>query len=133
MKKIRFKAEKLIRDKMPNNLRNKGIIAGTKDLSHQEYLALLKEKLVEEAKEVYESKDSAELIEEIADVLEVIYTLAKAHTIDMEQIEGVRLQKYAKRGGFENKTYCTIFEMDESHPDIGYYLGKPEIYPQISE
>lgn len=131
MATIRFKAEKLIRDKMPTNLRNKGIRADIKDISHQEYLAFLKEKVVEEAKEVYESKDDNELVEEMADVLEVIYGLAKAYEISMEQIEEVRMQKYAKRGGFENKTYCTIFEMDESHPDIGYYLSKPEIYPQI--
>lgn len=128
---VRFKAEKLIRDKMPENLRIKGINAFIKDISDQEYLALLKEKVVEEAKEVYESKDRTELVEEMADVLEVISALAKAHAISAAELEEMRLQKHAKRGGFEGKAYCTVFEMDETHPDIGYYLNKPEIYPVI--
>ena len=72
---------------MPENLRIKGINAFIKDISDQEYLALLKEKVVEEAKEVYESKDRTELVEEMADVLEVISALAKAHAISAAELE----------------------------------------------
>ncbi len=130
---IRFKAEKLIRDKMPTNLHNKGISAATKELSSHEYLAQLKDKLVEEAQEVFECKDKQELIEELADVLEVVRAISWGHQIALEEVEAVRQQKREKRGGFENKTYCTTFEMDETHPDIGYYLSKPHVYPVIHE
>ena len=44
-------------------------------------------------------------IEELADLLEVIRAAAVARGYRIEQLEQVRAEKAAKRGGFEKKLY----------------------------
>ena len=42
-------------------------------------------------------------VEELADLLEVIYAAAKARGYTLEQLEAVRAEKASKRGTFEKK------------------------------
>lgn len=62
---------------------------------------MLDEKLNEELLEYQESKD----IEEIADILEVIYAIANARGYSVVQLEQIRKKKADKRGGFEKKIF----------------------------
>lgn len=48
-----------------------------KAITDQEFLSKLKNKLLEEAKEVLDASSSDELCEELADVLEVVHALSK--------------------------------------------------------
>ena len=64
-----------------------------------EYLNLLYEKLNEELLEYQESKS----IEELADLLEVVQAVVKARGWTLEQLEQVRSEKTALRGGFDKK------------------------------
>lgn len=62
---------------------------------------MLMKKLTEEIKELAatEWKD----IEEYADVMEVLYALARVHAnVTPEQLDKVRLMKLEQKGGFEN-------------------------------
>ena len=56
-------------------------------------------KLDEELTEYHKDQN----IEELADLLEVLYAAAKARGYSLEQLEEVRAQKAAKRGAFEKK------------------------------
>lgn len=49
-------------------------------------------------------------IEELADVLEIIHTLAAYHGTSIEDIERARIQKAEKRGGFKEKIYLIEVE-----------------------
>lgn len=99
MKRIVY--NKLVRDKIPEIIQNANKIAVTEVVSDEEYLMLLDEKFVEESKEYYESRD----LEELADVLEVIYSIVKARGISIEELENIRKKKLEKRGSFGNKVF----------------------------
>ncbi|MBQ3502150.1 MAG: nucleoside triphosphate pyrophosphohydrolase [Clostridia bacterium] len=92
---------KLVRDKIIDIIRANGENPIYHTLSDEEYLAELHKKLIEEAYELIEADD----IGEFADVLEVLYTIAKHKNINMEEVEKERVKKREKRGGFEDKIY----------------------------
>ena len=49
-------------------------------------------------------------IDELADILEVIYAIAKFNGIDSTQLEFIRLNKYLSRGAFNKKYYLSQTE-----------------------
>jgi len=97
---------KLVRDKIIDIIQKNGEKPIYHTLSDEEYLAELHKKLFEEATEFVE-EDS---LEELADLMEVIYAIAKHKNIDMKQVEQIRLNKREKRGGFEDKIYLETVE-----------------------
>lgn len=56
-------------------------------------------KLDEELAEYHKEQN----VEELADLLEVIYAAAKARGYTLEQLEAIRAEKASKRGTFEKK------------------------------
>lgn len=128
--KRRFKVEKLIRDHVSKHLRVSGIEMATRVLDHAEYLKCLKDKLSEEAEEVLNATSKAEMTEELADVLEVVQALSRAHDLSLEEIEKARTEKKRNKGGFEDRLYGSYVETDASNPNVRYYLAHPEKYPE---
>ena len=92
---------KLVRDKIPDIIKSKQQTPVTKVLDDEQYLQCLHEKLFEEANEFVEADDK----EELADLLEVVYVIAEAKQIDLNEVEKIRKDKQEKRGGFKNKIY----------------------------
>ena len=90
---------KLVRDLIPEIIRATGGDPQTRVLSSVQYRQALIEKLLEEAREVSEA-DSAHLVEEMADVLEVLRNLAAESEIDWDDVEAARQEKLLARGGF---------------------------------
>jgi len=90
---------KLVRDKIPEIIKNKGAVPITHIASDDEYWQKLKEKLQEEVNEF--TKDGND--EEIADILEVIYAICDYKKIDKKELELLRKKKVEERGGFKNK------------------------------
>lgn len=86
---------KLVRDKIPEILDQKGVSYEKRIANDEEYRIELIKKLGEEAQEFIESGGS---IEELADVLEVIESLKTLP--EYEDVEQIRLEKQAQRGGF---------------------------------
>jgi len=72
----------------------------------------IKRKLDEELKEYQESSSNEEAIEELADLLELIYAVLPLHDSSMEELENVRLAKREKRGGFDKGYYLIEVEDD---------------------
>lgn len=96
---------KLVRDKIPEIISNKGEQPITHILNDEEYKKELEAKLLEEYKEVLETTNSTERIEELADMIEIIKALASLENKTIEDILEVANQKAQKRGGFENKIF----------------------------
>lgn len=128
---MQFQIEQLIRDRLPEILKQKGITAPEEKLDLEEYKKKLKEKLIIEAHEAENASSPEELTEELADLIEVVRALAESHGIPLEQIERKRLEKKQSKGGFENRTYISHVEIEESNPAIQYYVAKPDQYPPI--
>jgi predicted house-cleaning noncanonical NTP pyrophosphatase (MazG superfamily) len=90
---------KLVRDRIPEIIEASGKICVTEVLPDEEYLKMVDAKLDEELAEYHKDQN----IEELADLLEVIYAAAIARGYSIDELERVRSEKAAKRGGFEKK------------------------------
>ena len=90
---------KLVRDRIPEVISAVGKTCTTEILSEQDYLHMLDAKLDEELAEYHKDQN----IEELADLLEVIRAVAVARGYTLEELERVRAEKAAKRGGFEKR------------------------------
>ena len=91
--------DKLVRDRIPKIISASGKACLTEILSERDYLRRLDSKLDEELEEYHEEQN----IEELADLLEVIRAIAVARGYSLEELERVRAEKAAKRGGFEKR------------------------------
>ena len=100
---------KLVRDRISEIIEASGKRCVCSILSDEEYLAKLDEKLNEELAEYQESKS----MEELADLLEVIRAVAVARGSSMDEVEAIRRDKAAKRGGFEKKILLTEVITDD--------------------
>ena len=90
---------KLVRDRIPEIIELDGKKCAYEILSDENYISLLDQKLNEELAEYQESKS----LEELADLLEVMHAVVKARGWTPEELEQVRADKAAKRGGFDKK------------------------------
>lgn len=97
MKEIIY--DKLVRDKIPEVIERSGKQCEIEILSDEKYLEMIDKKLDEELIEYHKDKN----IEELADLLEVIYAATKARGYSIEDLEKVRVEKVEKRGGFGKK------------------------------
>jgi predicted house-cleaning noncanonical NTP pyrophosphatase (MazG superfamily) len=87
---------KLVRDGIPQIIRDAGLEPIIRVAEPDECPCLLRQKLVEEVKEFLESGEP----EELADVLEVVAALAAEFGLDPVGLEDIRAKKKAERGGF---------------------------------
>ncbi|MCD6500618.1 nucleoside triphosphate pyrophosphohydrolase [bacterium] len=100
----RFYHKKLIRDKIPKIIEvNKGKYK-VRIMKKGEFKRELKKKLIEEAKEVIKAKKD-ELLKELADVLELIKSIAESENIDFKLIEKKQKQRRKERGGFKKRLF----------------------------
>ncbi|WP_329482269.1 nucleoside triphosphate pyrophosphohydrolase [Kribbella sp. NBC_01484] len=97
---------KLVRDRIPEIIRASGGEPVTYRAEPNEYRLRLREKLAEEVGE-FLAADDENAIEELADVLEVVYALATDLGTDKAQLERVREDKAGQRGGFAERIVWT--------------------------
>ena len=90
---------KLVRDRIPEIIEADGKTCGYETLSDEAYIRLLDQKLNEELAEYQESKS----LEELADLLEVMQAVVRARGWTLDELEQVRADKAAERGGFAKK------------------------------
>lgn len=89
--------DKLVRDKIPDVIRQAGKLPVTDTLAPEAMAAALDRKLMEEVHEYLESSS----VEEMADILEVLHGIAFHKGISWEEVESARIRKRNERGGFE--------------------------------
>lgn len=100
---MRKKYNKLVRDLIPDIIRQDGREFEIETMTEDEFCNALRIKLVEEAKEVAEA-DPQKLITELADIFEVVDTILAAFQIEREAVVDEQLARRADRGGFERMT-----------------------------
>lgn len=94
-----MESNKLVRDKIPEIMADSGIKATFRILAQSEYMEYLEKKLDEEVEEFHASKD----IEELADIMEVLYAIAVAKGRGADKLDAERIKKRGARGGFSNR------------------------------
>ena len=92
---------KAIRDKIPEIIQKDGFSCNIKNLSDKEFLVEIEKKLSEEVEEYQSDKNP----EELADILEVIYRIAKLRGVSKEELENIRIDKNDKRGSFDKNLF----------------------------
>lgn len=92
---------KLVRDKIPQIIRDDGKEPIVEILSEEDYLIELDKKLNEEVAEYQADKS----LEEMADVLEVLFAICEARGHSVDELMQIREEKREKRGGFKDRIY----------------------------
>jgi predicted house-cleaning noncanonical NTP pyrophosphatase (MazG superfamily) len=92
---------KLVRDRVPEVITNRGERAETSQLVGDALILALRRKLVEEAYEALDAKSGDDLVGELADVQEVIRGMIAALQIPASQLLTQRREKRKRRGGFD--------------------------------
>lgn len=92
---------KLVRDKIPEIIKNDGKKPIIEILSNEDYLTELDKKLNEEVAEYQADKS----IEEMADVLEVLFAICEARGYSVDELMRVRETKREKCGGFADRIF----------------------------
>ncbi len=95
------KYHKAVRDKIPEIIKKDGYTCNVKTLSDEKFLVEIEKKLSEEIVEYQNDKKP----EELADIIEVIYRIAKLKGISKEELEKIRVKKIEERGGFEKNLF----------------------------
>jgi len=131
VKMHKFQQNKLWRDKMPVAMETRGSIVHIKQLTDAAYDAELRSKLLEEAEEVRVSHDAEALLQELADLYEVIDALCVLYNISKEQLIAAQAKKREERGGFYERAYVTIAEHPAGSFGEKYCREEPKKYPEL--
>ncbi len=97
-------SSKLVRDNIPDIIKSNGGKCKIEILNDDEYKEALNQKLIEEVNEYMQSKE----IEELADIIEVIYAILKNKKVSLAQFEIIRNEKLMRNGGFNKKYLLNI-------------------------
>lgn len=92
---------KLVRDKIPNIIKANGKQCNTIIVPKEDLLGLLEVKLNEEINEYLDAKE----IEELADIMEVVYGIANTLGYSEEELAKVREKKKKESGGFKEGVF----------------------------
>ena len=92
---------KLVRDRIPEIIQSNAEKPDIEILDDERFLQELHKKLFEEANEFVEDDSK----EELADLMEVIYAIARLRGIDLNEVEKLRKEKAQKRGAFDKKIF----------------------------
>lgn len=94
-----MKYNKLVRDKIPEIIRQKCGVPIVHIADEKEYWEKLKEKLLEEFEEFKKDENA----EELADMLEVLDAVADFKNFNMEEVRRIKEKKAEERGKFKNR------------------------------
>jgi predicted house-cleaning noncanonical NTP pyrophosphatase (MazG superfamily) len=94
-----MKYDKLVRDNIPEIIKNKRQVPRIRIADQKEFKEKLLQKLREEVNEFIADENP----EELADILEVIYALAGVLSLTPEELEVMRKKKAGERGAFKEK------------------------------
>ena len=101
------KYNKLVRDNIPSIIYEQGKCVHFRSLSKSEFSEYLENKLDEEVAEFHKTPS----LEELADIIEVVYALAETHGYSVFDLGRMRRRKLFEKGGYV-KRIC-LMEVEE--------------------
>jgi predicted house-cleaning noncanonical NTP pyrophosphatase (MazG superfamily) len=106
--------EKLVRDRIPELMREVGAVGRFRVAEPTERLKLLLAKLIEEAAELEREPGPGEL----ADVVEVLRAIKGALGLSDADVENERTRKERARGGFRDGFVLLLNDMEQSEREL---------------
>lgn len=107
---------KLVRDKVPDLIRASGRTPHVRTLTANSYRSALRDKLREEVAELTAAQTAESVIEEAADILEVLAAIAVDHGVTLDTIGDVAQGKRENRGGFDMRLWLDAVDPDPAPP-----------------
>jgi len=92
---------KLVRDRIISEIEDSGRGCTYSILGGEDYLRELKLKLQEEVQEYLDVQN----VEELTDILEVVFALAKTHGLSEAELLHLQKQKREEKGAFDQKLF----------------------------
>ena len=96
---------KLVRDNIPDIIEKDNEIPVTRILSIDEYRVELYKKLKEECNELISAKGRENILYEVADVFEVLKSIAELEGMSIDDVMEASKHKRLKRGGFSKRIF----------------------------
>ncbi len=126
--KVRFTFNKVFRDTPSALMFEPGIEIHKKTLNPDEFITELKRKLVEESHEVIAAHGD-ELIEDLADLFEILDVLIGDCKIKKGKLDTIRQEKLEKRGGFNKRLFFEYVDVPRNSKLYDYCMQQPDKYP----
>lgn len=127
----RFSCEKLARDNVIAQCLKQGIKVSCQKLDRAAHIHALKQKLLEESEEVVDAFEKEDVIEELADVQEVILALMQILDISAQDIEKLQTKKRLEMGSFMQGIYVHHMDVASDSPRLNHFLNQPKKYPEL--
>jgi predicted house-cleaning noncanonical NTP pyrophosphatase (MazG superfamily) len=92
---------KAVRDKIPEIIMTSGKSCNYISMQDDEFLTVLEAKLAEEVKEY----DASRTVDELIDILEVVYRIGELRGISKLELDGLKERKVQERGNFSRNLF----------------------------
>lgn len=103
MKRVYYR--KLIRDKVPDAMRRKGVAFEARNMPVAEFKKELLKKVGEEASALPALKKAKDIMAELADVLDVAAEIQKVFKISSAALRAAQKENAVRKGGFKKRVY----------------------------
>ena len=123
---------KLVRDKIPQDMESHGQVVHSRVLGDEEYLQELARKAVEEARE-FNLADAEGAPKELADLLTIVMAGCAALGMTFEELQALEAKCTAERGGFSERIYVERLDLQGDDNWVDYYAADPTKFPEIKE
>lgn len=127
----KFLFAKLVRDTIVEHIIAEGNTPQWKTLTDSEFIEELKKKIGEEAAEL-SMVHRDDIVNELADIQEIIDTLLSALHITKKQLTEIQQTKNKQVGSFSKKQYIEHVLVNNNSTWIAYYQANHEKYPEIT-
>lgn len=126
----KFQLNKLVRDKIVDEMIVIGDTPTWRKLSQKEYILALKKKLVEESNEVLNASNK-DVLDELATTQEVVDALL--NTLQISKIDFAKIQqkKNTEKGSFKKKLFVEFLEAEAGSKWANYFGADPKKYPEV--
>jgi superfamily II DNA or RNA helicase/predicted house-cleaning noncanonical NTP pyrophosphatase (MazG superfamily) len=119
---------KLVRDLIPEKIAQSGNFASTGVLDNSAFLEALRLKIIEEAHELFHADTREKIINESADLLELIATILKQYSIPWDEVFSRQAEKRQEVGGFDHKV---LLHATASNKNIVENGDRKSLLPQL--
>ncbi|HMS93461.1 MAG TPA: nucleoside triphosphate pyrophosphohydrolase [Candidatus Saccharibacteria bacterium] len=126
-----FRYAKLVRDNIPGFHIESGHTFTGRKLKGKELVNALVAKLHEETDEVDGALSHDELVEELADIQQIIDDLCTVSGISKKDMTAVMTKKAARKGGFLQGEYIETVTMPTDDEWVAYCRNAPDKYPEV--
>lgn len=126
----KFQLNKLVRDKIVDEMIAIGDIPTWRTLSDKEYTLALRKKLVEESNEVLNASNK-DILDELAATQEVVDALLNTLQISKSDFAKIQQKKNTEKGSFKKKIFVEYLEAKEGSKWANYFGADPMKYPEV--